>query len=462
MNLNSQEKIDKTRELESVYRRFSKTGLWRLRIRRYVRSASWRLVIWIVSFSKRVFDIAISLFLVVLLSPVIFIGWLLSGRAFKRTPRIGRWLVTFNELSFENEKGLSGKIINWLHIKRLPTLINILKGDMSFVGPLPASPGDHNLRDKSARKRHTVRPGLISLWWIRKRANINYGTELDVDMEYVQTHSLMSDLGICFRAIPAIIYGEALPTASDRLFILGIKIDNYSMAEAIDTIISYLDDARHRQVCFVNADCANIAYKNSYYKSVLNESSLCFADGVGLKIAGKILRQDIAQNVNGTDMFPLLCNSLEQTEYKVFLLGARPEVVEGVATWIRTNHPGLQLCGYHHGYFSSEEETQVIDQIRQSDAHLLLVAFGAPKQDIWIHEHLVQTNVKVAIGVGGLFDFYSGRIPRAPLWMREIGMEWFYRFMQEPGRLWKRYLVGNGVFLFRVIKGKFSRQKDPV
>jgi N-acetylglucosaminyldiphosphoundecaprenol N-acetyl-beta-D-mannosaminyltransferase len=68
----------------------------------------------------------------------------------------------------------------------------------------------------------------------------------------------------------------------------------------------------------------------------------------------------------------------------------------------------------------------------------------------------------VDIGVGGLFDFYSGRIPRAPLWMREIGMEWFYRFMQEPGRLWKRYLVGNGVFLFRVIKGKFSRQKDPV
>ncbi|MDD3471568.1 MAG: WecB/TagA/CpsF family glycosyltransferase, partial [Syntrophaceae bacterium] len=94
-------------------------------------------------------------------------------------------------------------------------------------------------------------------------------------------------------------------------------------------------------------------------------------------------------------------------------------------------------------------------KIKDSGAHLLLVAFGAPRQDLWINEHLDETNAKVAIGVGGLFDFYSGRIPRAPVWMREIGMEWLYRLLQEPGRLWKRYLIGNGIFLSRVIWEKF-------
>ncbi len=98
-------------------------------------------------------------------------------------------------------------------------------------------------------------------------------------------------------------------------------------------------------------------------------------------------------------------------------------------------------------------------QVRDSGADLLLVALGAPRQDLWIKKNIASTGARVAMGVGGLFDFYSGRIPRAPLWMREIGMEWFYRFTQEPGRLWKRYFVGNAVFLYRVIKERIVSPK---
>ncbi len=460
MNFEPQENRDRNKDIESVYRRFSGTGLMRLKIRRYFRSISWFMVVFVASVSKRIFDLTLAVFFTILLFPLMLLGWLLSGRSLIRTPRLGKWGITFNELSFPVSESFPGRIVRILHISRLPVLINIIRGDMSFVGPLPASPGDFSLQQKAVRKRYNVRPGIISLWWIRRRANIDYGAQLEVDMEYVQTHSLVTDLGICLRAIPAILYGEAIIEAPKKLEILRIRIDNFTMAESIETILQWLGELRSRQICFVNADCANIAYRSPDYLNVLNDSTLCLADGIGLKIAGKLLGQEIAQNVNGTDMFPLLCKSLDQTDFGLFLLGARPEVVEGVANWVHGNYPDLKLCGYHHGYFNSDEEPEIIRKIKNSGAHLLLVALGAPGQDIWISRHLDETGVRVAMGVGGLFDFYSGRISRAPVWVREIGMEWFYRFLQEPGRLWKRYFVGNSVFLSRVLREKlFSREK---
>ena len=173
------------------------------------------------------------------------------------------------------------------------------------------------------------------------------------------------------------------------------------------------------------------------------------ADGIGIKIAGKLLGQEIKQNVNGTDLFPRLCAALSHTQHRVFLLGGQPGVPEKVRQWISDHYPAVVVCGWHHGYFSPTEEHTVIEQIADSKATLLLVAFGVPRQEKWIHRHLEATGVKVALGVGGLFDFYSGRIPRAPQWLREIGGEWLYRLCQEPQRMWKRYIVGNAMFLMR-------------
>ena len=115
----------------------------------------------------------------------------------------------------------------------------------------------------------------------------------------------------------------------------------------------------------------------------------------------------------------------------------------------------MKIAGYHHGYFSEEEKNSIFKKIEESGASLLLVAFGAPKQDIWIQKNIASMKLKVAMGVGGLFDFYSGNIPRAPLWMREMGLEWLYRLYQEPWRLWKRYVIGNPIFIYRVLKEKF-------
>jgi N-acetylglucosaminyldiphosphoundecaprenol N-acetyl-beta-D-mannosaminyltransferase len=113
-------------------------------------------------------------------------------------------------------------------------------------------------------------------------------------------------------------------------------------------------------------------------------------------------------------------------------------------------YPQLKIAGARDGYFSPEEEEGVVDAINGSGARILLVAFGAPRQELWLARWRDRLLAPVSMGVGGLFDFYSGRIPRAPLWMREMGLEWVYRLMQEPGRMWRRYVIGNPLFLYRV------------
>jgi len=119
----------------------------------------------------------------------------------------------------------------------------------------------------------------------------------------------------------------------------------------------------------------------------------------------------------------------------------------------------LVVSGCHDGFFSPQEETEVIRHIAHSGADLLLVALGVPRQDLWIAQHLRETGVTVAMGVEGLFDFYAGRIPRAPQWLREMGLEWLYRLYQEPGRMWRRYLLGNSIFLGRVLAERIWRTR---
>lgn len=396
--------------------------------------------------------------LLLVFSPLIIIGCGFSGFSFKRTNRLGQYRQTFYELSFNSDKGAVGTILKKLHLTRLPVLFNIARGDMSFVGPLPKSLGDLKLSERDLIQRCLVRPGLISLWWIRLCANIDYETEFAVDLQYITSRGFWSDLGICLRAVPAILYGARTPVTRDKLNLLGIPIDNLTMAAAIETILDWLNDEGSRQICFVNADCVNIAYNNNAYLKVLNNADLCLADGIGIKLAGKFMAQEIAQNLCGTDMFPRLCQRISGTDVTLFLLGAKPQATEGVTNWIHAHYPGITVCGYQHGYFQPEEEPAIIQRIKDSGAQLLLVAFGVPKQDIWIHEHLKETRVRVAIGVGGLFDFYSGLIPRAPRWIREIGMEWLYRLLQEPSRMWRRYVVGNPLFMWRVLRERFRKR----
>jgi N-acetylglucosaminyldiphosphoundecaprenol N-acetyl-beta-D-mannosaminyltransferase len=451
----------RAREVEEVCATYSPSALMRRKARRGLMGVLWKCALFISAWGKRVADILLAAILLAALSPLFLLVALvirLTGNSvFVSEPRIGRWGDEFQMMTF-NATGQFGRIVAALGIHRLPLLIHVLRGEMSLVGPRAVHPGELSPRARAVRKRSSVRPGLLSLWWLRKKANIDFGSELDVDLEYVEGQSGKGDLGIAIRSLPAMLYGDSSPIVPDQVEILGVPIRNITMEDALQFIMQGARGFPPQQVCFVNTDCVNKAQRNRPYAERLLSCSAVFADGIGIRVAGKILRRPIRQNVNGTDLFPRLCHRLQGSELGLFLLGARPGITEAVAQWVEKNHPGARVKGIQHGYFSPEEEPAVIRKINESGAEILLVAFGSPRQDMWIAEHLPELNVGIAMGVGGLFDFYSGQMPRAPQWLRELSLEWVYRLCQEPGRMWRRYLLGNLVFLSRVLISVANRR----
>lgn len=230
----------------------------------------------------------------------------------------------------------------------------------------------------------------------------------------------------------------------------GIRLANLALDDAVTAIDCALTKRQPTRIAFVNADCANIAAKNEAYREDLQRCDWVFVDGIGMRIAGEVMNQPVRDNVNGTDLFPHLCGMLAERGHSIYLLGGRPGIAEATARWAESLHPDLRVAGTHHGYFTPDQQEAVLADIRQSGADVVLVAMGAPRQEAWINANFPLTGATIAIGVGGLFDYYSGRIPRAPVWMRRLGLEWVFRLIQEPTRLWRRYLLGNLVFLCRL------------
>ncbi len=394
---------------------------------------------------KRLGDATLSIAILALTAlfsvPYMLCRRLMGVPVFTRVPRIGKLGRRYTEYGFA---GLDRHPI----LRKIPFLFNILRGDASFIGPRPAAPGDPILHVES-RIRLSVKPGMVCSWWLRRRGNIDFDDEATADREYLHTASLVADFGIALRTVLALLFFEKRTETSRIVEILGIRIDNLSMAETLDWIRRKLHAGGQAVISMTNAHCVNVACSNDAYYQALLSSDLNLADGVGLRIAGKLKGTPIRQNVNGTDLFPRLCALLEGSGHSIYLLGGLPGVAEAVAAWIAERYPDTAIAGYRDGFSDSNDEPRVAEDIRRSGASVLLVAMGVPKQELWIRRNIEAAGVRVAFGVGGLFDFYSGRIPRAPEWMREIGLEWIYRLLQEPGRMWKRYLVGNWMFMAR-------------
>jgi exopolysaccharide biosynthesis WecB/TagA/CpsF family protein len=243
--------------------------------------------------------------------------------------------------------------------------------------------------------------------------------------------------------------------------IFGIEINNLTMSQALEKVIATAQGQEKRSFAFVNADCLNRATRNAAYGRVLSRQSMVFADGSGIRMAGLMRGINVVGNVNGTDMFPLLCKEASEKGLSIFLLGSAPGVADAVAQNMTQQYPALKIAGTQDGYFGATETEQVITKINISCADILLVALGAPRQEMWIETNHARLFPSVAIGVGGLFDFYSGRISRAPLWLREAGFEWTWRFLQEPSRMWRRYFIGNPLFLFRCWRDQRDMKRKP-
>jgi exopolysaccharide biosynthesis WecB/TagA/CpsF family protein len=237
--------------------------------------------------------------------------------------------------------------------------------------------------------------------------------------------------------------------SNNDVTLFGMQVANISMGSALDWISQRVRNRQKTLLNFVNAHCLNTSCKNAEYRRVLKQSSRLLPDGSGVKLALRFQGIELQENLNGTDLFPQLCREAAAQGMSLYLLGAGPGVAAQAAENMVKRYPQLQIAGTRDGFFTAAQEDEVIETINRSGADILLVAMGVPRQELWLARHLDRLNTAVNMGVGGLFDFYSERISRAPLWLRKSGMEWVWRLLQEPGRMWRRYIIGNPEFVIR-------------
>jgi N-acetylglucosaminyldiphosphoundecaprenol N-acetyl-beta-D-mannosaminyltransferase len=412
---------------------------------------------------KRAFDVVLSLVLVVASLPVLLVAALIVA------------LVRGKEVFIYDERvGLNGKVfthyvlnvyqrfnkprsralyfLKRCGLRLMPSLLNILKGDMSFVGPEPATVVHTKHYTSYESQRLAVRPGLTCFWFLRKHANLGFDEQTACDIGYLKKIGLFTDIGILLRSIIVVVMRGSKAVVEERIKILGVKFFNLTMNDAL----SYVTIAARRRsmwtLSFINADCLNISFRDPEYMKILMNADAVFPDGIGIHLASRLLRVGLKENTNGTDFFPRLCREAAKHNLKIYLLGGAEGVAEAAANSMRRIVPNVQIVGTHHGYLDEDSENKVIAEINSLKTDILMVGMGVPHQEKWIARTRARINAGVAMGVGGLFDFYSGKNARAPIWMREVGLEWVYRISQEPRRMWKRYVVGNPLFLYRVLR----------
>jgi N-acetylglucosaminyldiphosphoundecaprenol N-acetyl-beta-D-mannosaminyltransferase len=209
----------------------------------------------------------------------------------------------------------------------------------------------------------------------------------------------------------------------------------------------------------VNAAKLVEAARNEELRRALMNADLVTADGMSVVWASRLLGRPLKQRVTGIDLFERLVKNAAARSASVYFLGASDESVLGVVERFTREYPNLKLAGYRNGYFAKAEAEGVAEEIRRSRADLLFVAMGSPKQDTWIPLHIAATGVRFALGVGGAFDHLSGLSRRAPKWMQRSGLEWLFRLVTEPRRLWRRYLMGNSMFIWLVAKQLVGRDR---
>ncbi len=234
--------------------------------------------------------------------------------------------------------------------------------------------------------------------------------------------------------------------------LFGIDFAAEDINQSVMRLSKALDSQRKSSLYFVNAHCFNISCDNLRYRRALHNADFIFPDGIGAEWGSTVMKNRKPHNLNGTDLFPHLCKLFSAKQQKIFLLGAQPGTAEKVSNWIQSNFPESIICGTHHGHFSESESEQIISTINASGADIVFVAMGVPRQEIWIDTHRAGINSKLLIAVGGLFEFYSDNIPRAPQWVRGYRLEWIWRLSQEPNRLWKRYIIGSIAFVLRILR----------
>lgn len=224
------------------------------------------------------------------------------------------------------------------------------------------------------------------------------------------------------------------PVWTKRARILGLPVDAITYAEWLEMIGAWVKGDTARHVCTINPEFAMIAQEDKLFQNILLRADLCVPDGVGLLWAGRRLGTPLPERVTGSDGLPIIAERAAREGWRLFMLGAAPGIAQKAADVLRARYPGVKIVGVYAGSPAPADEDALVERVNASSADILFVAYGAPVQDKWIARNLPRLRVKMAMGVGGSFDFVAGIIPRAPLWMQRAGLEWLYRLYLQPWR----------------------------
>lgn len=234
----------------------------------------------------------------------------------------------------------------------------------------------------------------------------------------------------------------------------GVRVDSVSMRETLQHIERFIAEGKPRRIVTVNLDYLRYARSTPGFREALEAADLAVADGVPLLWASRLFRHPLPERIAGVDLAEQCARLAAEKGYRLFLLGAGPGVAQSTAHTLGRRYPGLSVVGSYTppiGDFSPEEEERMREAIAVAKPDILLVALATPRQELWNHANAQRRNVPVVIGVGAAFDMLSGEVARAPMWMRRCGLEWSFRLVIEPRRLWKRYLLHDTAVVLRIL-----------
>ncbi|MCA9407121.1 MAG: WecB/TagA/CpsF family glycosyltransferase [Candidatus Omnitrophica bacterium] len=251
-----------------------------------------------------------------------------------------------------------------------------------------------------------------------------------------------------------------MPTNKQRIRFFGGYIDPLTMEETLNCVEEIIRRRIMTQHVVINVAKLVMMQKDGNLREAVNSCRLINCDGAGILWAARLLGFKIPERVAGIDLMLNLVKLAAEKKFRIFLLGATKEICLRVEHKFQQQYPGIQIVGCQDGYFKKEEELTVVEKIKDSCAEILFVALPSPKKEIFLNKYIQQMQVPFVMGVGGSFDVVAGKVKRAPKWMQDFGLEWFYRMISEPGRMWKRYLTTNTVFAWMVLKALVTGKKN--
>jgi N-acetylglucosaminyldiphosphoundecaprenol N-acetyl-beta-D-mannosaminyltransferase len=246
-----------------------------------------------------------------------------------------------------------------------------------------------------------------------------------------------------------------------KINLCNVWVDRHNFDEAVNEIVQRsTSDEPPTYVTPNNTHCTVSMQSDERLRHIYNSAFLVVPDGVPLLWAAKFLKTPLSGRVNGTDLMEKLCAVAADNQLRIFFMGGSPEAAEKTAQLLQSRHPGLNVVGILCPPYGFETDAVALEQINETISsakpHILFVGLGVPKQEYWIYENHQKIGVPVSIAVGASFELISGMVTRAPKWMQKTGLEWFYRLLMEPGRLWKRYLTCNTLFIWLVLKQRLG------